>query len=141
MQSKVTKAVILILFLSSVFVLLVIKNRQSSDNGATTPTVNKTSVKKLPKFLDLGSHSCIPCKMMLPILDTLREFHAEEIEVEFIDIMENRDAGKQYNIRSIPTQIIYDTAGVELFRHEGYWSRQEIEAKLVELGIDLKEIS
>ena len=47
----------------------------------------------------------------------------------------NPDLGRQYNVRSIPTQIIYDAEGNEVFRHMGFWPKDEIDAKLKELGI------
>ena len=37
----------------------------------------------------------------------------------------------------IPTQILYDAAGRELFRHEGFFSREEILAAFRERGITL----
>jgi thioredoxin 1 len=44
----------------------------------------------------------------------------------FLDVWQNPDAGKAYGIGMIPTQIFYDGTGRELFRHEGFFSRQEI---------------
>jgi thioredoxin 1 len=37
----------------------------------------------------------------------------------------------------IPTQIFYDADGNELFRHEGFYAKEDILAKWAELGIDL----
>jgi len=45
---------------------------------------------------------------------------------------------KAYKIGLIPTQIFFDSAGKELFRHEGFFSKQDILAKWKELGVDLK---
>ena len=41
-----------------------------------------------------------------------------------------------YGIMLIPTQIILDSSGNELFRHEGFMSREEMAAQLIELGYD-----
>ncbi len=92
------------------------------------------SEKKLPLLLDLGADQCIPCKMMKPILDTLQTEYAGRMQVKFIDVWKNPDAGKQYGIRTIPTQIFYNAEGKELFRHEGFMSREDILAKWKELG-------
>jgi thioredoxin len=92
----------------------------------------------LPKLLDLGAGKCIPCKMMFPVLDGLKKEYAGKLEVEFIDVWQNPDAGKQYGIEVIPTQIFYDAAGKELFRHIGFFSKDDILAKWKELGVDLK---
>ena len=60
---------------------------------------------KLPKLIDLGAGKCIPCKLMAPILEELKKEYAGKMDVEFIDVWQNPDAGKQYGIEMIPTQI------------------------------------
>ncbi len=92
----------------------------------------------LPRLVDLGADKCIPCKMMAPILDELKTAYAGQFDVEFIDVWKNPDAGKSYGIRSIPTQIFYDAGGQELFRHEGFFPKEDILAKWKELGVELK---
>jgi len=95
----------------------------------------------LPRLVDLGAKKCVPCKQMIPVLEALTNEYAGRLEVVFIDVWENRAAGKEYGIRIIPTQIFHDAAGKELFRHEGYWSKEAILAKFKELGVDLDEVS
>ena len=75
----------------------------------------------LPRLVDLGAGKCIPCKMMKPILDDLKATCAETFKTEFIDVWENADAGKQYGINIIPTQIFYGADGKELFRARTVW--------------------
>lgn len=97
------------------------------------------AAKSLPRLVDLGAKKCIPCKQMVPVLEALTAEYAGRLEVVFIDVWENRAASKEYGIRLIPTQIFYDAAGKELFRHEGYWSKEAILAKFRELGVSLPE--
>ena len=92
----------------------------------------------LPKLLDLGAGKCIPCKAMAPILEQLKKDYAGRLEVEFIDVWKNPDAGKPYGIQMIPTQIFFDTSGKELFRHTGFFGKDDILAKWKELGVDLQ---
>lgn len=101
-------------------------------------SVSQEKKERLPRLVDLGARKCIPCKMMAPILDELKKEYEGQMEVVFIDVWENRDAGEQYGIRSIPTQIFYDASGKERFRHEGFFSKEDILAKCDELGFDLK---
>lgn len=96
-----------------------------------------TQGKALPRLVDLGAGKCIPCKMMAPILEDLKTTYAGKIEVQFIDVWENKDAGKEYGINVIPTQIFYNAAGKELFRHEGFLAKEDILKKWKELGVDL----
>jgi thioredoxin 1 len=95
------------------------------------------SAKVLPRLVDLGARKCIPCKMMAPILEDLKKNYMGKLDVQFIDVWENPDAGKTYGIDMIPTQIFYDRSGKELFRHEGFWGKEDILAKWKELGLDL----
>ncbi|MCX7016387.1 MAG: thioredoxin family protein [Candidatus Sumerlaeota bacterium] len=94
----------------------------------------------LPRLVDLGAGKCVPCKMMAPILEELKRDHAGRLEVIVIDITEIPDAAKQYNINLIPTQIFYAADGKELFRHEGFFAKEDILAKWKELGVDLEKV-
>jgi len=90
-----------------------------------------------PKLLDLGADKCIPCKMMAPILEELKEEYAGRLDVEFIDVWKNPQAARRYGIESIPTQIFFDAEGNELDRHAGFISKEDILRKWRELGIEL----
>lgn len=91
----------------------------------------------LPRLVDLGATKCVPCKLMKPILDKLTVDYAGRLEVVFIDVWEDREAGKRHGVRMIPTQIFYDATGKELARHEGFMSEKDILAKWKELGFEL----
>jgi thioredoxin 1 len=91
----------------------------------------------LPRLVDLGSTTCIPCKKMAPILDELRKEYALRMQVEFIDVNEHREAAMSYGIKLIPTQVFLDASGKELWRHEGFLDREDILAKWKELGVSL----
>ncbi len=101
--------------------------------STTAPAVRA----KLPKLVDLGADKCIPCKMMAPILAGLKKDYAGKMDVEFIDVWKNPGAGKPYGIEVIPTQIFYDANDKELFRHHGFFGKEDILGKWKELGIDL----
>jgi len=92
---------------------------------------------KLPRLLDLGAGKCIPCKLMAPILEELRKEYAGRMDVVFIDGWGNPDEGKKYGIEMIPTPIFYDAEGKELFRHVGFYGKEDILAKWKELGVDV----
>ncbi len=92
---------------------------------------------KLPKLVDLGADRCIPCKMMMPVLADLKTNYLGQLDVQFIDVWKDPDAGKPYKIKLIPTQIFYDAKGKERFRHQGFFSKEDILAKWKELGVDL----
>ncbi len=95
--------------------------------------------KAIPRLVDLGATKCIPCKMMAPILEDLKKTYAGKMDVQFIDVWENPEAGKKYGINVIPTQVFFDADGKELFRHEGFFGKDDILAKWNELGVDLAD--
>ena len=98
---------------------------------------NGSAAGKLPRLVDLGASKCVPCKMMAPILEDLKKECEGRLAVEFIDVWKNPDAGKEYGVRMIPTQIFYGADGKESFRHEGFFGKEDILAKWKELGVDL----
>jgi thioredoxin 1 len=104
-------------------------------NGATRVPEEAPDAEALPRLVDLGSGKCIPCQAMEPILEALKTDYASAFEVEFIDVWENAEEARAYGIRMIPTQIFYDAAGREMFRHEGFFGKEEILAKWRELGV------
>jgi len=94
-----------------------------------------TSAKSLPRLVDLGAKKCIPCIMMAPILEELKKEYKGVVQVDFIDVWENPNAGQEYGIRAIPTQIFYNASGKELYRHMGFMSKKAILAKFQDLGM------
>ncbi len=107
-----------------------------ADNSAAVPTAHTVPIGAgLPRLVDLGASKCIPCKMMKPILDELTVQYKDRFEVVFIDVWENPKAADPYNINLIPTQIFFDKDGKEQFRHEGFFSKDNILAKWKELGV------
>ena len=107
----------------------------SHSNPTHTTSSDESAVQK-PAMLELGSVSCVPCKMMEPVLEQLRATFGDALEVEFIDIWKNQEVGQQYGIRAIPTQIFFDANGNEIFRHQGFFPYEDIVAKWKELGYD-----
>ena len=140
-MKNITKFSIVILLSVIVLAVLVLKQGQKhagERNGEVKGSENTallSDVRNLPLLLDLGAGKCIPCKMMEPILEELKEEYKEAFEVVFIDVWVNPEESKKYGIKLIPTQIFFDDEGNELFRHEGYFSREDILAKWEELGV------
>lgn len=94
--------------------------------------------KPLPALLELGSVNCMACKAMAPIIDGLKEDYAGKLEVELVDVQKEREVADLYGIQAIPTQIFFDAEGNEIFRHLGFFPREDIVAKWRELGINLE---
>ena len=91
---------------------------------------------KLPRLVDLGKGTCIPCKKMKPILDELTVEYKGRAIVKVIDLRYEPQEAREYGIRLIPTQIFYDAEGNEVYRHEGFMDKQSIERKFAEMGVN-----
>ena len=103
--------------------------------GASSP--RQATTQKIPRLVDLGAGKCIPCKAMAPILEELRTEYAGRMDVQFIDVWKDPDAGKAFGIHIIPTQIFYAADGRELARHQGFMDRDAILARWKALGVSL----
>ncbi|MBU1228776.1 MAG: thioredoxin family protein [Proteobacteria bacterium] len=90
-------------------------------------------VRGMVTLVDLGAKSCIPCRMMAPILEELEKAYQGKAAVVFIDVLQDSGAAKRFGIRSIPTQIFYDKKGREVGRHEGFMDRKPLADQLDKL--------
>jgi len=89
-----------------------------------------------PTLAEFGWRTCIPCKMMKPILEELAVEYKDKLNVVIVEVYEHRDLTYQYRIMTIPTQIFFDSSGREVTRHMGFWSKEEIIAQSQKMGID-----
>jgi thiol-disulfide isomerase/thioredoxin len=109
-----------------------------SEPSERADAAKQRHMEPLPRLIDLGADKCIPCKMMAPVLEELRGEYRGRFAVEFIDVWKDPQAGRQWRIRVIPTQIFLDGSGKELYRHEGFFSKEDILQKWKELGMDVE---
>jgi thioredoxin 1 len=133
-MSKLTKIIIVGVLVLAVCIVIILKQTRS----LASVTQDDVQTKAIPRLIDLGAGKCIPCKLMAPILEQLKNDYVGKLRVQVIDVEENPDLITKYNVRVIPTQIFYDASGKELFRHEGFYSKEDILAKWTELGVELK---
>jgi len=90
-------------------------------------------VQGMVTLVDLGAKTCVPCRMMEPILVELEKDYKGKAAVVFIDVREDNASAKRFGIRAIPTQIFFDKAGKEVSRHEGFMDKKTIADRLNKL--------
>ncbi len=154
LMNKVIRIAIVVALIVAVGIVIAIKQQKAEPTPSQDISIQQNTILlvgseqmqaepaetlALPKLVDLGAKTCIPCKMMAPILEELKTQFKDKLEVVFIDVWENPDQAKEYRIKLIPTQIFYDDAGKELFRHEGFYSREDILGKWKEFGFDFAD--
>jgi len=99
----------------------------------------KIPLKGMVTMVDLGAKSCIPCKMMAPILEKLERVYEGKAAIVFIDVWKHRGQAKRFRIRAIPTQIFFDKQGKEIYRHVGFMSEKAIVKQLKKMGVVLSD--
>ena len=89
----------------------------------------------LPKLLDFGAGTCIPCKKMAPILQELSEEYKGRVVIKIIEVYQERELTRTNGIRLIPTQIFFDAKNQEVFRHEGFMDKEQIKKVFEKMGV------
>lgn len=101
--------------------------------GEPEPTSAQLPVAGMVTLVDLGAATCKPCKLMAPLLVELKEQYRGRAEVVFVDVRHDRPAIERFAIRAIPTQIFFDRAGKEVYRHLGFLDKETMALTLDKL--------
>jgi thioredoxin 1 len=106
--------------------------------GLSTPASSSSGAQSTPKvtFIELGADSCVPCKEMQPVMRAIEQTFGDQVEVVFYDVWDDPAPANEYGVQMIPTQIFLDESGEEFHRHTGFYPQADIEALLVERGLE-----
>ncbi len=86
-------------------------------------------IKKGVVFIDFFAEWCMPCLMMAPIIDELKEKFKGRIKFGKVNTGDNESLARKFDISSIPNFILFrDGKPVEQF--VGAMSSEELENKL-----------
>ena len=89
------------------------KNIDVESTSLEISSVDLDKIKSygLPFVIDFGSDSCIPCKEMAPVLETLHKDFQGKAIVHFVDVWKNTTAANNFPVSVIPTQVFFNTDG------------------------------
>ncbi|MDR3054825.1 MAG: thioredoxin [Zoogloeaceae bacterium] len=67
----------------------------------------------LPVLVDYWAEWCGPCKMMMPAVEAVAAEYAGKLKVVKVNIDEEGDLAARYNIRGIPTLMLFKNGSIE----------------------------
>lgn len=76
-------------------------------------------------LVDFFAAWCMPCKMMVPILQKVKDIQGDSIRIIKIDIDKNSSIAARYSIQSVPTLMIFKE-GKQLWRQSGVINAEEL---------------
>ncbi|MCX6237472.1 MAG: thioredoxin [Bacteroidia bacterium] len=80
-----------------------------------------------PVLVDFYADWCAPCKMMAPIMQQVSREMEGKVKVIKVDVDKNEDVARKYQIRSIPTMILFKNGKV-MWQGVGVMQADQIKA-------------
>ena len=81
----------------------------------TTDTSFESDVLQsdVPALVDFWAAWCGPCKMIAPLLDELADEYVGRIKICKVDVDSNPETAAKFNVRGIPTLLVFKNGTVE----------------------------
>lgn len=119
---------VIILVIAGIFIFKTVNNKgevtapnttSQTQNGSSNSyplKITKTDLEEIkaygiPTVIDFGSDSCIPCKQMAPVLETLNTEWQGKAAVQFMDVWKYTDGVQDFPVSVIPTQVFFNADG------------------------------
>jgi len=99
----------------------------NTTSDAKQQTFSELIKGNTPVLVDFYTDWCAPCKMMGPILKELKSLLGEQIHIIKIDADKNADAAIRYQVRGVPTLILFHMGNI-LWQQSGVVQAKQLEA-------------
>ena len=74
------------------------------------PSVLKSDV---PVLVDYWAEWCGPCKAIAPLLEELAKEYGGKLKIAKVNVDENQQLARKYNIKAIPTLMLFKEGNVQ----------------------------
>ena len=98
-------------------------------------TTKKKSFKELisspdtPVLVDFHATWCGPCQTLSPIVQEVSREMGDQLKVIKVDVDRNQAAAQQFQIRGVPTLILFKE-GKTLWRQSGLTTKRDLKASI-----------
>jgi len=79
----------------------------------------------IPVIVDFHATWCAPCKMQTPIMHEVSKEMHENVKIIKIDVDKNPEIAARYNIRSVPTILLFKNGQVK-FQQSGVMDKNSL---------------
>ncbi|HEY3389531.1 MAG TPA: thioredoxin [Prolixibacteraceae bacterium] len=110
-----------------------VKGNNNLSNGSEIKSINDMENfneyinGSTPVLVDFYADWCAPCKMMAPIMQQVSREMEGQLKVIKVDVDKNEEVARKYQIRSIPTMILFKNGKV-LWQGVGVMQAYQIKA-------------
>ena len=84
-----------------------------------------------PVLVDFFATWCGPCQTLAPILKEVKDNLGDRVSIIKIDVDKNQQIAAQYQVRGVPTMILFQN-GKQLWRQSGVLSSTDLIKVIVE---------
>lgn len=107
-------------------------NKKQTDDKSSAQSKEssvKTKVGSAQKLvlIDFYATWCGPCKTMTPVMEQMEQKYGDRIEFQKVDVDQNEELARKYNVMSIPNIVILSPDEEVLENIVGYHDADEME--------------